>query len=64
MEKKFDFRSLCPVSSAVDIVGDKWTLLILRDMAIFKKTTFKEFSEAGEGIASNILSDRLKIEMG
>ena len=54
-----DFRSGCPVCSGLDIVGDKWTLLIVRDMALGKQT-FKDFSSSPEGIATNILSDRLK----
>ncbi len=51
-------RSPCPVACTLDIVGDKWTLLIIRDM-IFGRTTFKEFSQSPERIATNILSDRL-----
>ena len=54
-------RSPCPVSFALDIFGDRWTLLIVRDMAVFKRQTFKEFLEAGEGIATNILSSRLTL---
>lgn len=55
-----DFRSSCPVASALDIVGDKWSLLIVRDMLIGGKKTFKAFSESSEGIAPGILSSRLK----
>ncbi|MBI1221617.1 MAG: transcriptional regulator [Bacteroidetes bacterium] len=54
-----EFRSDCPISSALDIVGDKWTLLILRDMLFGEKKTFKEFSSSSEHIASGILSNRL-----
>lgn len=53
------FRSQCPISSALDIVGDKWSLLILRDMMLSGKKTFGEFSTSTEKIATNILSDRL-----
>lgn len=53
------FRSNCPLSRTLDIIGDKWTLLILRDIVAFQKTTFKEISQMPEGIATNILSDRL-----
>lgn len=57
---KKDFRSSCPIASALDIVGDKWTLLIIRDMLLQGKKTFKEFSTSPEGIAPGILSARLK----
>ncbi len=58
---KDSFRSNCPVSCALDLVGDKWTLVIIRDMLMFGKETFKDFSESGEQIATNILSSRLKM---
>lgn len=54
-----NFRSSCPISSALDIVGDKWSLLILRDMMFSAKKTFSEFASSSEGIATNILSARL-----
>ncbi|WP_127140597.1 winged helix-turn-helix transcriptional regulator [Flagellimonas marinaquae] len=54
------FRSTCPIATALDIIGDKWSLLILRDMLTSGKKTFKEFSESQEGIAPGILSARLK----
>ena len=46
-----NFRSGCPVASTLDIVGDKWSLLIVRDMLTQAKKTFKEFSSSPEGIA-------------
>lgn len=55
-----EFRSICPIASALDIIGDKWSLLIMRDMLTRGKKTFKEFSESKEGIAPGILSSRLK----
>lgn len=55
------FRSDCPINCALDLVGDKWTLLIMRDMLVAKKRTFKEFSSSAEGIATNILSNRLTL---
>ena len=58
MEKKF--RSGCPLASTLDIVGDKWSLLIVRDMLFQSKKTFKDFSTSPEGIAPGILSSRLK----
>jgi len=58
---KKEFRSSCPISSALDIVGDKWSLLIIRDMLIKHKKTFKEISNSDEKIAPSILSARLKL---
>lgn len=52
-------RSICPVACALDIFGDKWTLLLVRDMAC-GKALFKEFAASPERIASNILADRLE----
>lgn len=52
-------RSDCPVSYALDFFGDKWTILIVRDMIQGKKF-YKDFQSSKEGIATNILSDRLK----
>ena len=54
------FRCDCPVTSAVDIVGDKWTLVVIKLMLLEQKKTFKEFSESDESIAPSILSNRLK----
>ena len=56
-----DFRCNCPITSALDIVGDKWTLVIVKQMLLEGKKTFKNFSESDESIASNILSSRLKM---
>ena len=53
-------RSGCPVSIALEIFGDRWSLLIVRDLMIRGYRTFKDFQNSGEGIASNILSDRLR----
>jgi DNA-binding HxlR family transcriptional regulator len=51
-------RSPCPVACTLDLIGDKWTMLVVRDLAS-GKSTFKEFSASPEGIATNILTDRL-----
>ncbi len=59
MEKKF--RSRCPIASLLDIMGDKWSLLIVRDLLIKHKKTFKEISDSQEQIAPSILSARLKL---
>jgi DNA-binding HxlR family transcriptional regulator len=58
---KKEFRSGCPVSSSLDVVGDKWTLLIIRDMLVKHKKTFKQMSDSYEKIAPSILSARLKL---
>ena len=58
---KKEFRSGCPISSALDVVGDKWSLLIIRDMLVKHKKTFKEISDSDEKIAPSILSARLKL---
>ena len=55
------FRSGCPISSTLDIVGDKWSLLIIRDMLIKHKKTFKDISDSDERIAPSVLSARLKL---
>jgi DNA-binding HxlR family transcriptional regulator len=52
-------RSSCPLSIALEIFGDKWTLLILRDLLFKQATSFKDFQASDEQIASNILADRL-----
>jgi DNA-binding HxlR family transcriptional regulator len=52
-------RSGCPVSVSLDIFGDRWSLIIVRDLMVRGYRTFREFLEAGEGIATNILADRL-----
>ena len=59
MKKEIKRRSDCPVSFALDIFGDKWTLIILRDLLIKGKKTFGEFLSSKEKIATNILADRL-----
>lgn len=54
------FRSLCPIATGLDVLGDKWSLLILRDMIFFHKSTFNEFKTAPELMPSKMLSNRLK----
>jgi DNA-binding HxlR family transcriptional regulator len=53
-------RSGCPVSISLEMFGDRWSLLIVRDLMVRGYRTFREFEESGEGIATNILSDRLQ----
>ena len=52
-------RSNCAVACTLDLIGDKWTLLIIRDM-FFGKTRYKEFQDSEEGIPTNILTNRLR----
>lgn len=62
---KASARSGCPVAIALDLLGDRWSLLIVRDMMVRGYRTFREFQRSGEGIATNILADRLqKLEAG
>jgi DNA-binding HxlR family transcriptional regulator len=53
-------RSGCPVSISLERFGDRWSLLIVRDLMVRGYRAFKEFQESGEGIATNILADRLR----
>lgn len=57
---KDDFRCDCPITSALDILGDKWILVIVKQMLLEGKQTFKDFIESDEAIATNILSTKLK----
>jgi DNA-binding HxlR family transcriptional regulator len=56
---KINYRSDCPISSSLDIWGDKWSLLIIRNMMFYDLNTYGEFLQAPEKIATNILADRL-----
>lgn len=58
--EKTERRSQCPISFSLDFLGDKWTLLIIRDMVFAGKRSYNEFLASPEGIATNILSARLK----
>ena len=60
MSTSVEFRSICPVATGLDIFGDKWTLLILRDMIWGHKSLFSEFKESPEQMPSKMLSNRLK----
>jgi DNA-binding HxlR family transcriptional regulator len=53
-------RSGCPINALLEMLGDTWSLLIVRDLMFFGRTTYNDFLNAGEGIATNILSDRLQ----
>jgi DNA-binding HxlR family transcriptional regulator len=53
-------RSGCPVNISLEVFGDRWSLLIVRDLMVRGFHTFRDFEHAGEGIATNILADRLR----
>jgi len=59
--KKIKIRSECPLSSALDIIGDRWSLLIIRDIMMNGKNTYNEFLRSDEKIATNVLADRLSM---
>ena len=54
------WRSECPLNASVEILGDRWSLLIIRDMMLRGFRSYKEFLQSYEGIATNILADRLQ----
>jgi DNA-binding HxlR family transcriptional regulator len=60
-QKKIVQRSSCPISTALDIFGDKWSLLVIRDLMFKQKKTYGEFLKSEEKIATNILADKLML---
>ena len=52
-------RSPCPIAGALDVLGDRWTLLVVRDLMFYEKRRFAEFLASPEHIATNILTERL-----
>ncbi len=59
-QRNVERRSGCPLNASVEMLGDRWSLLIIRDMMLRGFQTYKEFMECYEGIATNILADRLR----
>jgi DNA-binding HxlR family transcriptional regulator len=55
-----EHRSGCPISMSLDTFGDRWSLLVIRDLMFTERRRFNEFLAAGEGIATNVLADRLR----
>ncbi len=53
-------QSGCPVAFSLDTFGDRWSLLVIREIMLLGKTTYSDFQNIDEGIASNVLADRLK----
>ena len=64
LKMDYKFRCDCPFTSALDILGDKWNLVIVKQMLLEGKETFKDFAESEEAIATNILSSKLKFLEG
>jgi DNA-binding HxlR family transcriptional regulator len=60
MQMSREFRCDCPFTSALDVLGDRWILVIVKQMLVEGKETFKDFTESEEAIATNILSAKLK----
>jgi DNA-binding HxlR family transcriptional regulator len=60
VKQKVKRRSECPLNASVEMLGDRWSLLIIRDMMLRGFRSYKEFMECYEGIATNILADRLR----
>lgn len=58
--KRVESRSPCPIATTLNIVGDRWTLVVLRDLLMGKKR-YSEFLQSPEGVATNVLSDRLAL---
>lgn len=56
----FTRRSGCPLNASVEMLGDRWSLLIIRDMMLRGANTYKDFMQCYEGIATNVLADRLR----
>lgn len=59
--RKVTRRSNCPIAFGLDIFGDKWSLLIIRDLALTGKKTYQEFLDSEEHVATNILAQRLRL---
>jgi DNA-binding HxlR family transcriptional regulator len=60
MPRKQKRRSNCPINFALEIFGDTWSLLVIRDLMFMGKTTYGEFLQGAESISTNILADRLE----
>lgn len=56
-----DRRSTCPIATALELIGDRWTLIVIRDLAFAGKRHFREFLKSEEAISSNVLTDRLNL---
>jgi DNA-binding HxlR family transcriptional regulator len=63
-DSEIDWRSVCPISSALDVLGDKWSLLIIRDLIVHGPRTYSELLKSPEHISTNILAARLDLLVG
>ncbi|GAB4334391.1 MAG: hypothetical protein Kow0010_21370 [Dehalococcoidia bacterium] len=61
MKRTYASQLTCPIARMLNILGDRWTLLIVRDLLFFNRTRFNEFLESLEGLSPNLLSQRLKL---
>jgi len=61
VREKIKWRSVCPICSALDVLGDKWTMLIVRELIIHESRTYSELLDLPEGISTNILANRLTL---
>ena len=59
--EEMKWRSACPICSALDVLGDRWTMLIVGDLIVHGPRTYSELLDSPEGIATNILADRLSL---
>jgi DNA-binding HxlR family transcriptional regulator len=57
----FDWRSVCPISSGLDVLGDKWSLIVVRDLLTHGTRTYSQFLESPEHVSTNILASRLRL---
>ena len=60
MPRTYDTQEGCPVAGALDIIGDRWTILILRDLTLERSGKFKDLEASLRGISPNLLASRLK----
>jgi DNA-binding HxlR family transcriptional regulator len=63
-DSEIDWRSVCPISSALDVLGDKWSLLIIRDLIVHGPRTYSDLLKSPEHISTNILAARLDMLVG
>ncbi len=59
--QSLDWRSVCSITTGLDVIGDKWSLLIVRDLIAHGTRTYSEFRDAAEHVSTNILADRLRL---
>ena len=60
MPRKYDTQEGCPIAGTLDIIGDRWTILILRDLVLNRSGKFKDLQASLRGISPNLLASRLK----